>query len=116
MRWICWVFAVLAAGALIGTAFDIMPACHAAMPCVGCDQRSGQTYRYGAPACCVASGFNMKPGCCQCQPHCCDNVWDGYCQEKARWQAFWARVGAGATRCHNHAVVVYESAPCQDGN
>ena len=115
MRRISWVFAMLAAAALIGTVIDSMPACYAAMPCAGCDSCGCQTYRYGAPACGIASGFNTKPGCCQCQPHCCDNAWDGYCQERARWQAFWTRFGTGAVRYHSPAMVVYDSAPCRCG-
>ena len=26
----------------------------------------------------------VAPGCCECQPSCCDNVWAGFCQEKSR--------------------------------
>ena len=47
----------------------------------------------GAQPCAVAGGFHLVAGCCECAPGACDNAWDGYCEQKARWQAFWARLG-----------------------
>lgn len=44
----------------------------------------GKVNVYGAGAC-AAPGYGtqpLQPGCCQCQPNCCDDVWAGYCQEK----------------------------------
>ena len=46
-----------------------------------------------AQPCSAPGGFNLAPGCCVCQPCACDNAWDGYCEQKARWQAFWSRLG-----------------------
>ncbi len=36
------------------------------------------------------------PGCCEERRHCFDNAWDGYCQERARSDAFWSKFGTGA--------------------
>jgi hypothetical protein len=39
---------------------------------------------YGAGPC-AAPGYGalpLQPGCCQCQPNCCDDVWAGYCEKK----------------------------------
>ena len=52
----------------------------------------------------------MQPGCGECQPHCCDNAWAGYCQEKARQQAFWYRVGSGEFRWFDRVSVGREPA------
>ncbi|MBN2579757.1 MAG: hypothetical protein JXB10_12275 [Pirellulales bacterium] len=54
---------------------------------------AGNYYAYCGPACYGPPGFCLVPGCCECPPTACDNAWAGYCQEKARWQAFWTRVG-----------------------
>ena len=37
--------------------------------------------------------YSLSPGCCEPRRHCFDNAWDGYCQERARWDAVWYRVG-----------------------
>jgi len=109
MRWICWTFALLAVGILASSAAAVEPACGAAGSCADC----GQNQMLCAPACCVPSGFNLTPGCCQCQPDCCDNVWATYCQERARWQAFWLRVGADGSGCRECETVGCEVAePC----
>lgn len=47
-----------------------------------------------APACGGTFGYGLAPGCCECPPSCCDNAWDTYCEEKARWQAHWAQWAA----------------------
>lgn len=46
-----------------------------------------------AQPCSAQGGFNLAPGCGLCPPCACDNAWDGYCEQKARWQAFWSRLG-----------------------
>ncbi len=38
---------------------------------------------YAAPPC-AAPGYGLAPGCCECPPNCCANVWDGYCSERGR--------------------------------
>ena len=58
--------------------FDLSGA-HARMAgCKGCGYGSYETL--SAPAC-AAPGYGLVPGCCESAPSCCDNVWDGYCQE-----------------------------------
>ena len=44
----------------------------------------GNMNPYGAAAC-AAPGYGtqpLQPGCCRCQPNCCDDAWAGYCQKK----------------------------------
>ncbi len=60
-------------------------------------------FRGHCQSACAGPFFGTVPGCCQCQPHCCDNAWAGYCQEKARRQAFWHRVGTGGMSCLGRA-------------
>jgi hypothetical protein len=50
-------------------------------------------YNYSGPACFGPPGYCLAPGCCECAPCACDNAWAGYCEQKARWQAFWTGVG-----------------------
>ena len=62
--------------------------------CTGCSGSAD----YGNPAlgaepCCSPPGYCMAPGCCEVYKPCCDNAWAGYCEHKAKVQAFWARVG-----------------------
>jgi hypothetical protein len=69
--------------------------------CASCTGNDGGSYRnYRGPACFAPPGYSLAPGCCECPPSACDNAWDGYCEEKAKWQAFFARVGT--PRAHNH--------------
>lgn len=39
---------------------------------------------YGAGACAAPEygAHSLQPGCCECQPSCCDDAWAGYCQQK----------------------------------
>ncbi|MGO9112430.1 MAG: hypothetical protein ACLP9L_24635 [Thermoguttaceae bacterium] len=46
--------------------------------------------------CRAAPIYALAPGCCEAHRHCFDNAWDGYCQERARWDTFWCKVGTGA--------------------
>jgi hypothetical protein len=91
MRWVCWISVLAATLGLVAEAMAGDDIHGHAVPCVGCSH--GLHSMYTAPACCMPYGFGGQPGCCECQPHCCDNVWDGYCQERARWQACFARIG-----------------------
>lgn len=93
MRWICWASALLAAYGLVSPAAGAESSGGAGMKCAGC----GHCQTYSAPAC-AAPFYGMAPGCCKCPPSACDNAWAGYCQEKARWKAFWYRVGTGGSR------------------
>jgi hypothetical protein len=53
----------------------------------------------GAPSC----GCTLVQGCCDHPFSCCDHVWDGYCQEKARryawWHQAWTCAPATGTAC-----------------
>ena len=46
--------------------------------------------------CHPAPAYNLAPGCCEPRRHCFDNAWDGYCEQRARWDTFWCKVGTGA--------------------
>lgn len=54
---------------------------------------------YSAPAC-AAPFYGLAPGCCEFPPSCCQHVWDGYCQERARWLS--RCCGAGAPCAGGH--------------
>ncbi len=93
MRWLNWASA-LGFLLVINAAFA-----YAGCPtCGGNDMASYRSYR--GPACFSPPGYGLAPGCCECPPSACDNAWDGYCEEKAKWQAFFARVGT--PRVHYH--------------
>jgi hypothetical protein len=62
----------------------------------GCGGISSRNYKamcgppcYSAPGC----GGLSQGGCCECQPTACDNAWDGYCEHKAKVQAYFTKVG-----------------------
>jgi hypothetical protein len=95
MRWICWASVFLAAFALIRPAVGSESISGWEGTCTSCDQG----YGFGAPPC-AAPFFGWQPGCCQEPPTACDNAWAGYCCEKARWKAFWYRVGTGGRSCY----------------
>jgi hypothetical protein len=60
----------------------------------GCGGMSKKSYNsLSGPACFSPPGCYLAPGCCECPPSACDNAWDGYCQHKAKWQAFFTKVG-----------------------
>jgi len=87
MRWIVGVAVLLAVG--VGPALAVGP-CHS------CQMQ--QPAVYAAPACAMP-GFGLTPGCCEPRRPCCENVWAGYCMEKACKRAFWSRLGH---RCGVH--------------
>ncbi|MBN2475339.1 MAG: hypothetical protein JXB62_12065 [Pirellulales bacterium] len=111
MRWICRVSVLLAA-------------CGLAWPAAGAEQASGGgTVSAGCGHFHVHQGpthagsfCGMTPGCCRCGPSACDNAWDGYCHEKARWQAFWYKVGTGTAFGHGAACQSCQPTPaCEPG-
>ena len=59
---------------------------------------------YGASAC-TGPGYcgPLVPGCCEYAPSCrCDNIWDGYCQEKhsgCGWSVFFLPRSLDIKRC-----------------
>lgn len=62
--------------------------------CASCNGNDNGSYKsYRGPACSSPPGYALAPGCCTCQPSACDNAWDGYCEEKAKWQAYFREVG-----------------------
>jgi len=70
--------------------------CVPAVVSAGCNcggASPGSYYSLCGPACFAPPGFCTAPGCCECPPSACDNAWDGYCQHKARWQAYFYQVG-----------------------
>ena len=92
MRWMGWASALLSVYALACPAAGFEPGCGA-----GC----GTVHRaYGAGAC-AAPAYGWEQGCCEHPPSCCDNAWAGYCEEKARWEAYWRQV------CSRHTAACY---------
>jgi len=86
MRWIYWVSALSFLLLFQSTIADA-----GCSSCIGNDGGSYRAYRGGA--CFSPPGYSLAPGCCVCPPSACDNAWDGYCEEKARWQAYFTQVG-----------------------
>lgn len=86
MRWLGWASA-LSIIIFVQTAY----ASSGCSTCAGNDVRSYRSYR--GPACFAPPGYCLAPGCCICPPSACDNAWDGYCEEKAKWQAYFTLVG-----------------------
>lgn len=86
MRWFYWA-----------STLSILLLYHSSLAQAACPTCNGQDnigYRtYCGPACFTPPGYCMAPGCCECPPSACDNAWEGYCGTKARWQAFFYRVG-----------------------
>ena len=96
MRLFCLILVLPVVCGLAGPAAGEGCNCGGTSP-YGCNGAYGSYY---APACAV-SFYGMVPGCCICPPSPCDNAWDGYCEERAKWKAFWYRVGTGAYLDHH---------------
>ncbi|MGW8256150.1 MAG: hypothetical protein ACWGMZ_01560 [Thermoguttaceae bacterium] len=80
--------------------------------CINCGGNDAASYRaYSGGACFAPPGFCTAPGCCQCPPSACDNAWAGYCQHKARWQAYFYNVGVPKARCGGCCMTPV-AAPC----
>lgn len=77
MRSICWVPAVLLICGLVSPVLGLQPIIEAN----GTTAEGGAWGPAAAPPCGVWC-FGMMPGCCQCPPSCCDDAWDGYCEQK----------------------------------
>ena len=100
MRWIVWASA-------LSILILVQAANVEAAGCSTCNGNDGGSYRaYRGPACYSPNGYNLTPGCCICPPSACDNAWDGYCQEKAKWQAYFTQVGTPRTHCHGCPTMV----------
>jgi hypothetical protein len=92
MRWTGGLIVVAAFGlglGLVGSAFGAQPGC------LGCNQ-SEMLSIWGAEACASPAGHALVPGCCPEHRRCCDNAWAGYCDHRARVEAYWAQAGTGA--------------------
>lgn len=81
MRSTCGVLALLAVCALVMAAAGSEPTSVSQTALPNPEAYSG----YAAPAC-AAPAYGLVPGCCEFAPSCCDTVWDGYCQERHRWE------------------------------
>ena len=103
MRWLCWISAVVlvvpageafAAGPVYGT--DVAYSSVARYPSCGssncgssnCGSSNCGSSRHGS----WLYG-NTSADCCECPPSPCDNAWASFCEENARWQAFWHQYG-----------------------
>jgi hypothetical protein len=85
MRWTGWVL-MAAAITVAGSAAGYQPGCAS---CNG-----GNTVGpWDAEPCAGPSCYCLAPGCCEEHRHCCDNAWAGYCEHRARVDAFWTSVG-----------------------
>jgi hypothetical protein len=97
MRWTGWILAVAVMG-LSGPAAGSQPGC------AGCNggMAGGVRAQRGLDAepCASPCGYSLAPGCCEDTRHCCDNAWAGYCDHRAKVDAYWTRVGVpGACAC-----------------
>jgi hypothetical protein len=77
MRLIGWIAAIVVVGSLGSDAFGIELCCDRYRAPANAESCTA----YGAPAC-AAPGLGLVPGCCEFVPSCCDDVWEGYCQEQ----------------------------------
>jgi hypothetical protein len=82
-------------GALAGGLMAVCVTIAAEAADCGCGGMSRRSYNsLSGPPCFSPPDCSLAPGCCECPPSACDNAWAGYCEHKAKWQAFFARVGA----------------------
>ncbi len=90
MRRINWILAAAVFVGVAGPAASLDAGCG----CAECNGAMAAGYwALGGPACCSPPGYCLAPGCGEDSRPCCDNAWAGYCQRKAKVQAFWAKVG-----------------------
>jgi hypothetical protein len=90
MRRTSWLLAAAIIG-LAGTAVGYQPNCASCNG--GATARTWAQKGFDAEACGAPCGYSLVPGCCEDTRHCCDNAWAGYCDHRAKVEAFWARVG-----------------------
>ncbi len=89
-----WTSRILIVGILCAasSATGYQPGC--ANCNAGLSKPSWNYHGMDAEACASPCGYSLAPGCCEDTRHCCDNAWAGYCEHRARVDAFWYRVGA----------------------
>jgi len=99
MRWIVSCGAVLVASHLSEARWAV--AVEPLLPPCNCRPKS-----------CLPAAYCVAPGCCEQRRHCFDNAWDGYCQERACWDALVNKIGTGAflpsptiTMCNRRSVL-----------
>jgi hypothetical protein len=88
MRWMFLALTTILMGGFVDRAM-------AGGPCQSCNA-AAKTPHYGvlcADVCCSTPAYCLVPGCCEDPKHCCDNAWAGYCDHRAKVDAFWSRVG-----------------------
>lgn len=74
--------------------------------CLDCNRNSRLDMRaLCGPPCCSPFGYALTPGCCEYSRPCCENAWDGYCEHRAKVEAFWSRIGA--PKSHRRPVAHY---------
>jgi hypothetical protein len=78
MRRVMWVAVVVAVGGFVDAALG-----QDQVGTPGC-ATCGQHQQVGSAAGCGCRASGGVPGCCRCGPSKCDNVWDGFCDEKLR--------------------------------
>jgi hypothetical protein len=113
MRWTGSVLAAVVIG-VAGPAAGYQPGC------AGCNggMSAGSWAQRGqdAEACASPGGHCFAPGCCEDTRHCCDNAWAGYCDHRAKVDAFWSHVGVpgscARSRPCRQAIVAPDS-PCE---
>ncbi len=86
--------------------------------CAQCNrgQAAGPTASWAldAEACATPPGYTLVPGCCEYSRHCCDNAWAGYCEHRAKMDAFWARVGTQKSHSRPTACRQAPTVPCAE--
>jgi hypothetical protein len=114
MRWTGWIMAAAMVAGCAGQASGGQPGC------VGCVGGSAlwqpNLASLSGEACCSPNGYSgvsAIPGhCCVPSQPCCANAWDGYCEHKARVQAWVNRIGTPSPRWYPCAPRrVWASAP-----
>ncbi len=100
MRWIRWILSSCA----VALFCSVANAADATAPQPDCACRTAKSC---GPACCTkrcaSPGLPLTPGCCEHGNNSCNNAWEGYCRDKAPWEALWCKLGTGA---------FYPSTPC----
>jgi hypothetical protein len=84
--------------------------------CAQCNRNTtvGQTtgWALDAEAGRTPPGYSLTPGCCEWSRPCCDNAWAGYCEHRAKVDAFWSRVGGAKPTCRAAACRQAMPAAC----
>ena len=102
MRWTIGILA-LAVIAMADRAVGGQPGCTSCNR--GTTADSWSLRGWDAEACASPGGYSLTPGCCEDHRRCCDNAWAGYCDHRARVEAFWTRVGTPRS--------CYRAGPCR---